>query len=313
MTDVPLKDQPFGEFCSILSSRVGEQMAGTAVHTAVWLMLEYPYSWEAKAFEQSRVPKKVKASLDRFISSTPHVRLEFIKGYQSSFPASIKFFVCLSREIDPILLRFELSSYTDILDIDLDSLLAEPEKFQSFIHKKPLFLVCTHGRRDQCCARFGLPVYRMVNAHLADSVWQCTHVGGHRFAPNFLCFPHGIYYGRVSAANAISIIQAYVSAELVLANLRGRAIYPPVVQAAEYFLRMQTGDLRLSAFHLVQVSEISPGRWTVEFALTSQPGLYSLTISSQPSGSTIRESCGSQDLKEVEQFILDGFAIDKRG
>ena len=29
-----------------------------------------------------------------------------------------------------------------------------------------------------------------------DAVWECSHIGGDRFAATMLLFPHGINYGR---------------------------------------------------------------------------------------------------------------------
>ncbi len=74
---------------------------------------------------------------------------------------------------------------------------------------------------------------------------QLSRQGGHRFAPNVLCFPHGLYYGRVSERDVESILVTYKKGELHLENYRGRYCYEKPAQVAEYFLyrQVQTRDL----------------------------------------------------------------------
>ena len=66
----------------------------------------------------------------------------------------------------------------------------------------PLFVVCTHGRRDPCCAERGRPVAGALAAAFPDATWESTHVGGDRFAGNLVAFPHGLYFGRVEPDEA---------------------------------------------------------------------------------------------------------------
>ena len=62
----------------------------------------------------------------------------------------------------------------------------------------PLLLVCVHGRRDRCCARYGAAVFtRACERAGTEAVWQCTHVGGDRFAGNLVCLPEGLYFGHL--------------------------------------------------------------------------------------------------------------------
>ena len=60
-------------------------------------------------------------------------------------------------------------------------------------HRAPLLLVCTNGRHDACCATFGRPLARDLR-HSAGSadVWECSHIGGDRFAANVVILPEGL-------------------------------------------------------------------------------------------------------------------------
>ena len=40
-------------------------------------------------------------------------------------------------------------------------------------------------------------VRRAARPDRSEWVWQCTHVGGDRFAGNLVCFPEGLFFGRV--------------------------------------------------------------------------------------------------------------------
>jgi Sucrase/ferredoxin-like len=99
---------------------------------------------------------------------------------------------------------------------------------------EPLYLVCTHGRRDVCCARFGVPLARALSAAHPAQVWETTHVGGHRYAANLVLLPHGLYYGPVDQASATAAINAYGRGEIAPARYRGRAGQPQDEQRDAY-------------------------------------------------------------------------------
>jgi hypothetical protein len=111
----------------------------------------------------------------------------------------------------------------------------------------PLFLVCTHGRRDRCCARLGVPLARDLAARYPDEVWETTHVGGHRFAANLVILPHGLYYGPVGEAESMAAIDAYQRGRVTAGRYRGRAGQPRPTQEAEHEALVQAGSLAIAA------------------------------------------------------------------
>ena len=68
-------------------------------------------------------------------------------------------------------------------------------------------------------------------------VWECSHLGGHRFAPNLVCLPDGLWFGRSEAAVAAE----YERGRVALEHLRGRSSFPATVQAADHFVREREG------------------------------------------------------------------------
>jgi hypothetical protein len=107
----------------------------------------------------------------------------------------------------------------------------------------PLFLVCTHGRRDRCCARFGVPLARDLAARYPAEVWETTHVDGHRFAANLVILPHGLYYGPVDAPAAPAAVDAYQRGEITARGYRGRNGQDTPLQEAECALLCRRGNL----------------------------------------------------------------------
>ena len=119
-----------------------------------------------------------------------------------------------------------------------------------------LHLVCTNGRHDPCCADIGRPVVRALVDAGSPDVWECSHVGGDRFAANIVCLPDGVYYGRVEPQGAARLLAEHRAGLLDLDHYRGRSCYPPLVQAAEAFAREHLGERRLDG---VVVLSTEPG------------------------------------------------------
>jgi hypothetical protein len=105
-----------------------------------------------------------------------------------------------------------------------------------------LIMVCTHARRDSCCARLGRP---LVDDLLAvtdpDRIWETTHLGGHRFAPTCLALPSQVIYGRVTSDRVAELAGAIERDETVPDLMRGRTTYTPALQAAEVVARSRLG------------------------------------------------------------------------
>jgi len=185
--------------------------------------------------------------------------------------------------------------YLDLLALDVPAILAGDAIYDAYLHESPLYLVCGNGRRDRCCARHGLLVYNALTAATGSStepqVWQCTHVGGHRFAANLLCLPHGLMYGRVRVDGALAILEAHRNSRIYLPNLRGRVCDRLVVQAAEYFLRQQRAAYGIDDFRLLDAKELSPGEWMVRFSAQPAAKISQVRVCVSSTEERVYESC----------------------
>lgn len=114
-----------------------------------------------------------------------------------------------------------------------------------------MYLVCVHGRRDRCCARFGGPLARALAPDHGEDLWETTHLGGHKFAANMVLLPHGLYYGPCDLGTARAAISAYESGTVFSGRYRGRAGQSAGEQEAEYALLSRnagcSGESGLSA------------------------------------------------------------------
>jgi hypothetical protein len=261
-------------YCSDLSLQAGEPLYGSAPQAQGYLLLEYTGGWGEKALKESNIPEPVKARLNGLSAQLKGLKTLLIKTQPGQRQeVHIRLFVAALATQPPRLYAFWLTDYLDLLALDLPAVLAGDAIYDSYLHRAPLYLVCANGRRDRCCARHGLPVYNALTAETASNsepqVWQCTHVGGHRFAANLLCLPHGLMYGRVRAEDTKAILEADRDNRIFLPNLRGRVSDQPVVQAADYFLRQQFSAYGIDDYRSLDAQELSPGEWLVRF--TAQP------------------------------------------
>jgi hypothetical protein len=133
-----------------------------------------------------------------------------------------------------------------LVDLDLEKLAAGSAPGFGELVSEPVFLVCTHGRRNVCCARFGGPLAAGLAARYPGQVWETTHVGGHRYAANLVILPHGLYYGPVGVDLAAAAIGAYERGVITPSRYRGRAGQPKAVQEAEYAALSLSGTLSVT-------------------------------------------------------------------
>lgn len=282
--------------CCDDSTRAGEALPGTAPRSDVWLLLEYPAPWGVKAFEDSALPDPVKERLSNWLSVIPGARLQFIKRDKAG--DSRVLYVALARQ--GALYRFDLAGYDSLLTLDIPALVGSAAAFAAHRTDEKLYLVCTNGKRDVCCAVHGLPLYQQMRAVGGDAVWQSSHIGGHRFAGTLVCLPHGLYYGRV--ADGAAIIRAYNRGEFEPANCRGRCTEAPAAQSAEIYLRQQLGLRGLDALRVLAVEQAGD-RWTVQLA--AHDAAYTVTVQGTPV--MVLESTGDAEAKRVIQPVVVGY------
>ena len=250
-------------YCSDLAWEHGVPVIGTATRGDIWLLIEYPERWGNKAFEESSIPEEVKEFLLGFAITKLKIRILLIKQTGSRRRDGIAFFVGQTSAREPRLYEYQLEHYSEILDLDLAPLAAGKPGDPAHLRVNPLYLVCTNGIRDKCCAVYGPKVYEAMKAEAGGAVWQSSHIGGHNQAPIMLFFPYGVNYGRATPLEVRGLVQAWKRGEVVLHHYRGRVCYETHIQAAEHFWRIQTGDLSLDEVRIDDVEVLGENEWVV--------------------------------------------------
>jgi hypothetical protein len=277
-------------FCAEYSRIAGEDLAGTVKPVDLWLLIEYRGRWERDAI--SVFPELTRQRLSALRSGIPKMRLALIKQTgRSAGPLSM--FWAFAREREPRLYRAEFDDYRELI-FDADHLRGETGE--------KLFAVCTHGTHDLCCAKFGNKIYSDLR-EFSDNVWQISHVGGCRFAPNLVCLPHGIVYGRVEKADCAAIVSAYNGGAVVASKLRGRSCYPKPVQAAESFLRSSVGLTDLDELTLLSAAETVDRHWCITF-ISADSTQHRVSIVAEDGQVSTFKSCAAGELSPRDRFRL---------
>jgi hypothetical protein len=272
--------------CSTLSLAAGEALAGTASLASRWLVVEVGGAWGRDVVPDTELPAAVRERLERWLEEAEGSRVLFVRRPDHRGPETTVL-TARSAEDGGELRRLTLQSLADLPEADLD----RGEKLEG-----PLLLVCVHGRRDPCCARYGVPVFEALAADVApELLWQSSHQGGHRFAANVLALPAGISLGRVGPDTAHTVATELRAGRIPLEHFRGRTIHPPVAQAADAAVRVRRG---LRALRDVRVLESTAGRVVVQ----TPDGVLEVVVEAAD-GPVRPESCAAEPVRATAYSV----------
>jgi hypothetical protein len=281
-----------GPFCADLSRENDEPLAATASRIDNWFLIEYRGLWARDALTGSGLSDQVREHLRDQVRSVPHGRLLFVRRPDRRRRPELVAFAAASRPAATAVSCTAFEAYEDLRGLDLRA--GRPVEH-------PLFLVCTHGKHDPCCARYGRPLYEALRDELeADWVWQVSHIGGDRFAGNLVCLPEGLYYGRVDRETAGPVLGEHLAGRILLAKYRGRSIYTFAVQAAERVVRERTGLVGIDDLVLQRV-ERDHGSTRVAFSAGGET--HEVHVKREP-GDLTRLTCGSESLERPPRFVV---------
>jgi hypothetical protein len=293
---MPERSRPL---CADLSSEAGEPLSATASRIDHWLLIEYPGLWSRDVLGGSGLTDAVKAHLRAQLAELPHSRLLFIRRPDRRGAAGRWVYVARTTEAGGEVRAFEIEGYEQLTGTDFGAVLRGEGPAAPL--DLPLFVVCTHGKRDRCCARYGRPVYERLRETVPElSLWQSTHLGGDRFAGNLVCLPHGLYFGRVEPDAAWGIVDDYLAGDIALDHYRGRSCYSFPQQAAERAIRDATGLTGLGDLRLARCDEQPGGRWAVSFHAAGTT--YDVTVGREE-GELTYLTCDAVSLRHPRRFV----------
>jgi hypothetical protein len=248
--------------CSLLALAGDEPLAGTAPVARRWLCVEQRGSWPT---DLAAHPEPALAAL----ATAPDWRLLLIRrpGRRGERGTSLRVFLADTSPASSRVTTFTVDGPEELAGFEPPG---PDEPLPGSPVDDPLLLVCTHGRRDRCCAVDGRALALSVVDAGEQQVWECSHLGGHRFAPTALVLPTGYAYGRLDPATAIAARKAAFPGEVDTTLCRGRSTWSPAGQVAELAVRAATGLRDADALQVVDtaggavVSARDGRRWAVD-------------------------------------------------
>lgn len=211
-------------------------MLGTAPPASRLLLVEQPGPWGPRGLADSRADTAVAERIDQ-LAANAGLRLQTVRRPGRHVDRGIKGHTVALADAR---IGVATTSWWRVTSLDeLVEQLATDTRAGEFRpptsarpDTDPLYLVCTHGRHDACCALRGRPVALELDRVRPGRVWETSHVGGDRFAANLLVLPTGEVYGRVLPFAASDLVQRIEAGEVVPGLMRGRLGMSPIAQAA---------------------------------------------------------------------------------
>ncbi len=294
-------------FCSEVARDSGESLTATASRIDTWVLVEYRGRWDRDLLGGSVLSEPLKEHLSDTMTRLPRSRLLFIKRPERRGPRRRMLYVASSKAGKERLHALEFEDHDDLLGLDLVAVARGKEPAVPVDH--PLLVVCTHGKRDRCCARYGQPLYDALNRTVDPSwSWQSTHVGGDRFAANLVVLPEGLYFGWVEEDDLGGILGDHDRGRIRMKRYRGRSIYPFPVQAAERAVRAKTRSRGID--DLVFAGAETQGEGVrVRFRDERKAETHEVDIRARLRGEERYLTCGSADPKRALHCAVVGHRI----
>jgi len=269
--------------CSAHSLEIDEPLAGTAadaIHS--WILIEYPRAWPARfTIEDLQLPPAMKNALMTWSKQPGHKCLLIRQPKESQgrvFRVSQKT-VWVAKQ-----------------DASLDWSMQDTAGWSRW--EEPIVLVCTHGSRDRCCGTLGGMVFASLARQKPAWVWQCSHLGGHRFAPTLLTFPDGMMYGRVPLEHCSELLTALAEERpWRLEYQRGNTQLPRAVQALDIQLRKQYQEVVIGS-----PSALGEKHFLIKAQCDQEARTFEVRY--QAFG-TVLASCGDTLQKEIGTWIIE--------
>jgi hypothetical protein len=281
------------ERCAPAAERRGDELFATAAPAERFVLVEEPGAWGRNALRESRLGTSVITGLLARCHAAD-ARLLLVR--RAHRPAEARSWaIADARPGSEAIWWGTFDDDEQLCDLDPTAPPGAPTD-------TPAFLVCTHGRRDPCCAGRGWPVAVALTEEFPEQTWQCSHVGGDRFAANVVILPHGLYYGHVTPDRAVPIARTHLEGRVTLESLRGRSTFPPAAQAAQHFVRARDGLDRIDALRPLDVVRRPDNAIVVR--LESGDGVTTVVLREHESPPIPRLTCSARSATPIREWEL---------
>ncbi|MGR0220075.1 sucrase ferredoxin [Agromyces sp. ZXT2-6] len=286
--------------CSDRARERADPLAGTAPRGIRWFLLEVAASWGTNALLDAPFDRALGRALARRVEAADMRILAIRRTGRRTPPATQRWAIVDSRPGGERIVWGEVADARELLDVPLDGSTGTASS-------DPVFAVCAHGRHDRCCAVRGRRVATALAAAYPDETWECSHVGGDRFAGTMVVFPQGLYYGYADDGDPVRIGDAHGDGHVVADRLRGRSSLSHPVQAAQHYARKSFGDDRIAAYPPLDETSTADG-WRVRLGLDG--GASVVVHLADESSPPLLSTCAATRLVRVRQYGLREIRIE---
>jgi sucrase/ferredoxin-like protein len=304
--------------CAVVARLLGGNPSGTATYMRSWLLIEHPGPWPPDALEQvlAEAFSPARRELLRELEAAHGLRSLLIRkpGRHLREPHDMAHRAVFVGGGDPgnrWLERLEINDLPELADLDLAAV-ADGRGGLGQPVADPLFLVCTHGTKDVCCAVLGRPLATTLDANHPGLTWEVSHIGGDRWAGNLLVVPDGYMHGQLDPDGAAQVAKAALGRQVEPNGLRGRtSVRSRWSQHAEITVRQRFHGVRglddVLAVHEAPVLGADPDSpaWVVRVRAGQR--LFDVTVrhrtAGRPSGESRCSALVAPAVYETESVI----------
>lgn len=221
------------QFCSEATSHIQEPLGGTAPSVKYWVAVSWPKTlWHSKALKSKGLPTSLAEWQQQQNSKQGKTALRLISRPEAT------------TEVVDIFIYPGNQHYTKVPIEKLETVLTNhfegvvDTNYLQTTPQRPQLFVCTHGKHDKCCAKFGQAVFKQFRHVIEEKqldidLWEGSHIGGHRFAATAITFPSGHVYGRMTLEDVIPVLEHIEQNRVYTPKYRGQCFFSSPEQAAE--------------------------------------------------------------------------------
>ena len=263
-----------------------EPLPGTAKPGSVYVLFEWPEAWPRDVMGDAALGEELTAKLAPKLEEH-NATLLLIRHPTREVRNISDHHLYLVFADEAVTEVKHVDSPDELLDLDLSG----PGRNGAERRDRPLLLICTHAKRDRCCAVKGRPMVNELHARHPfgpgnDMVWETSHIKGHRFAPTMLLMPWAYSFGRMNVEATDAMLTDASEGLYFVPGNRGRGTLGPAEQVAELAVAAEVPGARYGQF---EVAASDGGSALVTDTASGQ--VYEVQLEQRPVSGVV-DSCG---------------------
>ena len=263
-----------------------EPLPGTAKPGSVYVLFEWPEAWPRDVMGDAALGEELTAKLAPKLEE--HNATLLLIRHPTREGRNISdhhlYLVFADEAVTEVK---HVDSPDELLELDLSG----PGRNGAECRERPLLLICTHAKRDRCCAVKGRPLLNELHARYPfgpgnDVVWETSHIKGHRFAPTMLLMPWAYSFGRMNVEATDAMLTDASEGLYFVPGNRGRGTLGPAEQVAELAVAAEVPGARYGQFEVA-----ASGGDSAQVTDTASGQVYEVQLEQRPVSGVV-DSCG---------------------